>query len=210
MQSSNKAEGSFDIPEHALSACCDSFVEVEMTGETITKATCTKCLQPCMLQGEKELVGKGIRNLSRHVKVIVTCPKAFRCFEPATGRMYYEKELIEMGIAMTPTGKLVWVMGENAGREATTLIPLWNTSQSDDGGNPLYEGDICEVSIETGLGSLMPRIAIMRWSAQFNNFSLHFNGRETFAGGVTIRECKRIGNEYQNKEAAERFHKDNE
>lgn len=144
------------------------------------------------------------------LNVIVTCPKAFRCFEPATGRMYYEPELIKMGVAMTPTGKLFWVNGELAGRQILNMFPLWNTSMRDTANEPLYEGDICEIEVDTGFGSVTQRMAIMRWVPEGNCFSLVFNGRTSFAGGVTIRTSHKVGNEYQHKDVAERWRIDNE
>lgn len=143
------------------------------------------------------------------LNIIVTCPKAFRAFEPATGRMYYEPELMQQGVGMTPTGKLVFVAGENAGRFATGLIPLWNTGQKDEVGNSLYEGDICEVDVDTGFGSFVERVGIMRWNVMHNCFSLHFNGRGTYSGGVRIGGSRKIGNEFQDKSAGERYQKDN-
>lgn len=144
------------------------------------------------------------------VNVIVTCPKSFRCFEPATGRMYYETELLKMGVGMTPTGKLFWVQGENAGRQVVGMFPLWNTTQRDTNNEVLYEGDICEIDVDTGFGSVTQRIAIMRWTLEGNGFTLVFNGRTSFSGGVTIKASKKIGNEYQDRDAAARWKKDNE
>lgn len=140
------------------------------------------------------------------LNIILTCPKGFRCFQPKTGHMFYEDDLIRAGIALSPTGKLVHVP---SGGQITDMFPLWNTTQADENNQVLYEGDICEVDVETGFGSVTQRIATMRWSADNNGFSLHFNGRGVYAGGVIIKACRKLGNEYQDKDAAQRYLNDN-
>lgn len=141
------------------------------------------------------------------VNVIVTCPKSFRCFEPASGKMYYERDLLGLGIVMTPHGRLAHIL---TGQPVTSMFPLWNTSQHDEAGQPLYEGDICEIGVDTGFGSLNERVGIMRWDVDRNCFSLHFNGRGSYEGGVIIKACRKIGNEFQDIEAGLRYKKDNE
>lgn len=142
------------------------------------------------------------------LNVILTVPKSFRCFEPATGAMYYEEELIARGVALSPTGKLVHV--PSGAPLDGALIVLWNTSQQDESGAFLYEGDYCEIDVDTGFGSLSQRIGVMRWSLEHNAFAIHFNGRSSYAGQVTIKRTVKIGNEYQDKAAGLRYQKDNE
>ncbi len=137
------------------------------------------------------------------VNVIMTCPKAFRCYDIETKEMHYEAHLLEVGVVMTANGILLL-----DGEPVPTLVPLWNTSQQDTHGNALYEGDICEMEIETGFG-VMQRVGVMRWSPKYNNFSLNFNGRSLMEGGANTRMCQLIGNEYQDKQAVERYRADN-
>ena len=148
------------------------------------------------------------------VNVIVTCPKAFRCFKPETKEMFDEVELIRLGIVMTAHGKLYDLVH---GRPVTDMCALWNTRHKDATGLAIYEGDICEIGIDTGLGSvetghpmLVKRVGKMRWEVASNAFNIHFNGRSMFSGQVRIVSCTVIGNEYQDKAAAEAYAKDNE
>lgn len=133
------------------------------------------------------------------VNIIMTVPKGFRAYEISTAKMLYEEELIERGVWLNAKGKI----------NTDGLIPLWNTGQRDQQHKQIYEGDICEIEIDTGMGGVIQRIGCMRWSLQHNNFSLHFNGRSMFSGGVRISACRVIGNEFQDKEASKRYHDDN-
>lgn len=151
---------------------------------------------------------KGRAKKKAGLNVIMTCPKRYRCFEPATGKMYYEDELIARGVALAPSGKLVHV--PTGAPLDPALIPLWNTSQQDEKGEWLYEGDFCEIDLDTGFGSLTERIGVMRWNVDRNCFSIHFNGGTTYSGEVTIKRIRKIGNEYQDKAAGERYQKDND
>lgn len=162
------------------------------------------------MQNSNEHKGQGTEPVIKEAgktNVIMTVPKGYRCFEPATGNMYYEEELMKRSVVMTPLGKLVFApTGESL---QGALVPLWRTAQSDDKGVALYEGDIVEIDVDSGFGSLTQRIGIMRWSVTHNAFSIHFNGRTSYEGQVTIRKSRKIGNEYQDVEASLRYTKDN-
>lgn len=188
-----------------VSSCCKAPVRPRESDDAAATSfyDCSKCGKPCG--------GEDATTLPP-INIIVTAPKGFRCFCPATNGMFYPEELQGMGIYIDADGKLGQLPDKTLPADVGSLdnlIVLWRTGQQATDGSPIYEGDFAELDIDAGIG-LVKRIAIMRFVPASNQFTFCFNGKTTFDGAVKTVGVRLIGNEFQDKEASNRYHLDNE
>lgn len=121
----------------------------------------------------------------------------FQAFDTEKKVMYTPDVLHAMGIMLCPNGMLFRIGSK------IPLKVLFFSGKSDNGGRPLFEGDICKVGLQFDptMPMLVEKWAVMRWVNETSQFIFRIpapTGQEMTY--MNIRECYWQGNEYTEPE----------
>lgn len=121
-------------------------------------------------------------------------PRIYRAYDLEEKVMYSPEALAKQGFTIAPDG-----MPSNALKPLFNIVVMWFSGQIDKNEKPIFEGDICKVSILNEFGSLTPDYGVMRWNPDVRQFLLMIPS--AFGGQIlNVQEVELLGNEFENPE----------
>lgn len=122
-------------------------------------------------------------------------PREYIGFEVETQKFLSAEELVARGVTLAGDG-LPYFSGQ-----AFDFVILWFSGQKDNENHKLYEGDLVEMEVNTGFGSLIKEKAIMQWDVKTTQFILKMPAVVPNQY-LKVQNVKKIGHELTNPDIA--------
>lgn len=115
------------------------------------------------------------------VTPLVIAPKDFQAFDLIANCVRTTDECMHLGLAILPNGTM----------NKQGFVPLHFTGRFDEEKHPIYEQDIVEIAIDTGFGSVVKQVGVMRWSRDAGTYAITYVS--TMPGQYQSRIVKKLG-----------------
>lgn len=121
-------------------------------------------------------------------------PRIYRAWNLDTQEMLSPEKLASAGFTVAPDG-----LPSFQKPPVFACVVMWFSGKVDHKNKPIFEGDICKVSIVNDFGSLTIDYGVMRWNQDVGQFLLMIPSAQ---GGhmLNVQEVELLGNEFENPE----------
>ena len=120
-------------------------------------------------------------------------PSAYKVWDIDGGVMLEGDEITNRGLTLASDGLPYF------SKLPFDCVILWFTGVFDKNKNPVYEGDLCKCAVDSGFGSQIKAMGIMRWNQVDRQFSLEM---PSAVANVVYQasELELLGNEFTHPE----------
>ena len=122
-------------------------------------------------------------------------PREYIGFEIETQKFLTAEEMVARGVTLAGDGLPYFAS------KPFEFIILWFSGQKDNENHKLYEGDLVEMDVLTGFGSLMKEKAIIQWDVKTTQFILKMPASVPNQY-LKVTNVKKIGHELTNPDIA--------
>ncbi len=121
-------------------------------------------------------------------------PRAFKAWDIQDQKFYMPEEVLpKLGLTLTADGLPYWI------KEPREIVICWFTQQTDSNKEPLFEGEICRMEVQTPFGVIQNVLGVMRWLERDSRFILIMAGTDPNQQYATLK-VEKIGHEITHPE----------